>query len=207
MTEPSQNLEIDRVLRRPDRTIWLVTAAHKESRSGLVATWVANASIDQQSPLVVAGLATNHRTAKLAQANRAFGLHLVSDQELELIWKFCLHSGDVYDKFAGVPYRVGATGSPLLLNSLASLDCRVLDYWDLGDRLFFVAEPIEAQQLTAAGEPLTESALLAAATPEQRRLLGECMRADIALQRPLRQAWRNRLAARAGSESGPASSP
>jgi flavin reductase (DIM6/NTAB) family NADH-FMN oxidoreductase RutF len=202
MTDRTAFAEIDRILRRSARTVWLVTAAHGGNRSGLVATWVAAASIDPEAPLVMAGLAPNHHTTKLALASRAFGLHLVGAQHLEIIWKFCLHSGDVYDKFAGVSYRVGDTGSPLLTDCLAAVDCRVVDLWDVGDRLFFVAEPVGAQQPDIGGAPLSESDLLATASPEQRAALIERMSQDVVIQRPLRKAWRDGIEAGGSHISG-----
>lgn len=186
--DPFDAAAIEEVFRLADRPIWLVTAAAGQRRGGLVATFVEPASIDANDPRVVIGLAPNHFTAELVLAGSAFGLHLISIDHIALAWRFALASGRGGDKLAGCWWRPGASGAPLLAECLAWLDCRVIDRWDIGDRLFFLAEVLAGGRV-AVGRPLTESDLLQAAAPEQHAALRAGREADLAVQRPLRQAW------------------
>ncbi len=61
---------------RVDREVWIVTAAHDGERAGLVATFVAPASIVPEMPRVIAGIAKTHATWKLIDASGAFAVHL-----------------------------------------------------------------------------------------------------------------------------------
>jgi flavin reductase (DIM6/NTAB) family NADH-FMN oxidoreductase RutF len=182
-------LAIDRVFRRVDREVWLVTAAARSRLGGLVATWAMQASIDVEDPLAMIGLAPNHFTAELVQASGAFGLHLLRTDQLDVAWKFALNSGRSTDKFAGIEHRTQASGAPILTDCLAWLDCRVVDCLDAGDRLFFLAEVL-AGDSSAEGQPLTEGNLVKSATPEQLATLRTGRDSDLAIQRPLRAAWR-----------------
>ena len=74
-----RNHSIDRVLKLVNREVWIVTASHDGERAGLTATWVSQASIDPDDPLVVIGLAPNHRTAEVVAAGGAFALHLLPE--------------------------------------------------------------------------------------------------------------------------------
>ena len=67
---------IEEVFGIVDREVWIVTATDGTRRGGLVATWVSQASIDREHPVVLIGIAPNHFTAELIDASRAFGLHL-----------------------------------------------------------------------------------------------------------------------------------
>mgnify|MGYP002087204098 CR=1 FL=1 len=59
--------DIDALLRLVDREVWIVTAAAGGKRGGLTATWVAQASIDRERPVILAGLAPNHFTTELVE--------------------------------------------------------------------------------------------------------------------------------------------
>jgi flavin reductase (DIM6/NTAB) family NADH-FMN oxidoreductase RutF len=184
--------QIEQVFRLIDREIWIVTAAAGPRRGGLVATWVSRASLDPQAPLVVVGLAPNHYTAELALAAGGFALHLVAREQLELVWQFALGSGRDRDKLAGVPVTTGQTGAPILSKCLAWLECRVVTTYDSGDRIFFWADVVGGQRV-GAGTPLTETDLIAAASPEQLAALRQDMAADIERQPPLRLKWRQQF--------------
>src|SRR5947209_13891950 len=106
--------QIDADLRLIDREIWIITAADAERRGGLVATWVSSASIDPQRPVLLAGLAPNHFTTELVQANRAFAAHLLRPSQTALAWNFARDSGRDRDKFADLELKTHETGSPIL---------------------------------------------------------------------------------------------
>ena len=180
---------IDSILRLVDREIWIVTAAAAGRRGGLCATWVSAASIDPQKPVVVAGLASNHFTTELVRASGCFGLHLLRADQVPLALNFAIGSGRDRDKFAGLSLATGSTGSPLLADCLASLECRVFSRYDTGDRWYFWADVVAGQK-HGDGNPLCEQALIAAASGEQRQLLLQNRREDSEYLQPLHNRWR-----------------
>jgi flavin reductase (DIM6/NTAB) family NADH-FMN oxidoreductase RutF len=208
---------IDVALRLIDREIWVVTAADGERRGGLVATWVSSASIDQERPVLLAGIAPNHFTAELVQASGAFAAHLLRPDQSELAWKFASCSGRNRDKLAGLACSRGRTGSPLLVDCLAWFDCRVFARYDAGDRLFFWADVVGAN-VAGTGAPaervglpsvesgpstadyatrnlpatLREQAFIRSLTDEQRRQLATDRNAELTVHRPLAQSWREK---------------
>ena len=62
-------------------------------------------------PRVVAGIARQHHTWELIEASNTFILHLLDEQQLDLVWRFGLRSGRDDDKFAGLAVESGSTGA------------------------------------------------------------------------------------------------
>ena len=184
---------IQQVFDLVDREVWIVTAADGKRAGGLVATWVSAASIDPDHPTVVVGLAPNHFTTELVASSGAFTLHLLAQRHLDLVWRFALASGRDTDKLAGLAHRLGATGSPILEDCLAWLDCRAITRYDAGDRLFFWADVVDGHR-RGGGAALREKDVIAAATPEQRAALVAARTADVSTLLPLRTMWQNRVA-------------
>lgn len=172
-----------------DREIWLLTAQANGQASGLIATSVSPASINPDCPRMQVALARQHLTWELVAASRAFALHLLTKDNMDLVWRFALQSGRDIDKFAGLGVTTAATGSPILTNTVGWLDCRVEASLDVGDRTIHVAAVVEGQ-VTHFAAPLTEQELLAQApapllTQLQRRKHQDSHREYAALR-----AWR-----------------
>ena len=165
------------VFERVVREVWIVTAAHGEHRGGLAATFVNPASIVPAMPRVVAGISKAHETWKLIEASGSFAAHLVDESQLELVWQFGLQSSREADKFAGVESRTATTGSPILVDAIAWIDCRVESRLDTGDRTIYLAEVVEAAVLREA-TPLSLQRLLTLAPAGKRELLRTQIAAD-----------------------------
>jgi flavin reductase (DIM6/NTAB) family NADH-FMN oxidoreductase RutF len=183
----------DEVFQLIDREVWIVTSAAKDGRrGGLVATWVSQASIDAERPVVVAGIAPNHFTAELIENSGGFVAHLISADQIELAWQFGLQSGRDADKFEGIEFSLAPSGLPIIKNALAWLECRVIAKYDAGDRWFYWADVISGLKI-GKDRPLREQALFAAATTEQKAALLASLKLDIAAQRALADRWRASL--------------
>ena len=179
---------IDGVFRALDRELWVVTAAHGAKRGGLVATWISQTSLDSATPRVVAGLAPNHHTTELVLASGAFGLHLLAARHMPLVWRFAIGSGRDRDKLAELATTNVVTGSPILGDCVAWLDCRVIHHIDAGDRFFFWAD-VMAGARREDERPIREQEALATADPAKLEALRDDREADIALQRPMAETW------------------
>lgn len=183
---------ISDAMRIVNREIWVVTAAAGNKRGGLVATWVSAASIDEQTPTVLVGLAPNHFTTQLVEQSGSLTLHLLRESQLDVAWNFALGSGRDRDKLATLEYDLGVTDAPRLRECLAWLDCRVFARLATGDRHFYWADVVAAARVHP-GNALREHQLFASASPEQRQQLIANRDADITLQCPAATTWRKCL--------------
>lgn len=194
---------IEGALKLINREVWVVTAQAaygilRGQRGGLTATWVSNASLDPQRPVMVAGIAPNHFTAELIDASQCFALHLLNYDQTEMALDFAIGSGRTRDKLIKYDLLVGASGTPILRECLAWFDCRVIDRHDTGDRIYYWAELLDGGKTFAARDsenhPLREQELFAAATSEQKQALRRNLVADLELQSALAEKWRAGLA-------------
>lgn len=174
-----------------DREVWLVTAQAAQRRSGLIATFVSQASIVPDLPRLVLGVAKTHYTCELIEASGAFAMHLLGEEQLELVWRFGLESGRDVDKFVNLICHTGKTGSPLVHATIGWLDCRVELKLDCGDRMIYLAEVVQGQ-VRDFGPPLTQKRLLQIAPADKlselkRRLQNDSVRDAAAIEE-----WRKR---------------
>jgi flavin reductase (DIM6/NTAB) family NADH-FMN oxidoreductase RutF len=179
------------VLSPLDRELWLVTAQVGPRRGGLIATFVSNASLVPDLPRMLIGIAKQHHTWDLIEAAGAFAMHLFGEDHLDWVWRFGLASGRGRDKLAGLPTTSGATGSPLLEDALAWLDCRVEARMDTGDRMVFLGEVVDGARLRA-GTALSFQRMLKLAPPDKRVALKEGMVLDAAVDAAAIRVWRTR---------------
>ncbi|MFP6669551.1 MAG: flavin reductase family protein [Pirellulales bacterium] len=190
--QQSTQAKVQEVFRLVDRELWIVTAADKSRRGGLVATWVAQASLDPESPVLLIALATNHFTAELINASGQFAAHLIHRDQIDLAWRFGLTSGHSHDKLEDLATFEATTGTPILAHCLAWLDCRIITTYDSGDRIFYWADVVDGGR-RSEGQPLREQELLTMGSPQQLAQLRQNMQHDIRIQKPMLADWRQRV--------------
>jgi flavin reductase (DIM6/NTAB) family NADH-FMN oxidoreductase RutF len=172
-----------------NREVWLVTASAEGRRGGLIATFVSEASIVNDLPRVLVGLAKQHYTWGLIEPSQAFALHLLSEDNLDLVWRFGLQSAHTIDKFAGLTVTMEATGSPVLAGTIGWLACRVETSMDVGDRTVYLAEVVEGC-VTHFAPPLTTRRMLELAPPDKLAELKRLRHLDSDRDAAAIRAWR-----------------
>lgn len=180
---------IAKLFRQVDREVWLVTAQAGGRRGGLMATCVSQASIVPDLPRVFVGLSRQHYTWELVEASNAFALHLLSDEQIDWVWRFGVQSGRDRDKFPGLGIQQLATGNPLLTDAFGWLDCRVEAKLDGGDRTLYLAEVLDGS-LNDSRTPLTVKRLAELAPKDKLQQMDDCRNRDAVLDAPLIRAWR-----------------
>ena len=172
-----------------DREVWVVTAAHDGHPAGLLATFVSPISIVPELPRLAVALSKLHHTWTVVEAAKSFAVHLLTVEQADLAWRFGTQSGRDVDKFAGVAWQAGLTGSPILSDAQGWLECRVEHSFDTGDRTLYLAEVV-AGDLGGSFAPLTQRQLIGLATPEQLQMLRSQLAADAAQDAQAIHQWR-----------------
>lgn len=124
---------------RLDYPMFVVTAADDGERSGCLAGFVTQCSIEPPRFLVCVSKA-NH-TYPAASSAPTLGLHLLGADQHDLASLFGELTGDRSDKFKRVAWRPGPGGAPILAECAAWLEGRVLERVDLGDHVGHLLDP------------------------------------------------------------------
>jgi flavin reductase (DIM6/NTAB) family NADH-FMN oxidoreductase RutF len=96
-------------------------------------------------------------TADMIRQSSVFAISaLQRETRKDIIGTFGYKSGKDLDKFLKFNYKMGKTGSPILLDDvLAWFECEVVQTIDTGSHFLFIGKVVDGDLLNGSGEPLT----------------------------------------------------
>jgi 3-hydroxy-9,10-secoandrosta-1,3,5(10)-triene-9,17-dione monooxygenase reductase component len=109
------------------------------------------ASLSLAPPLIVIAPARISTTFPRIRAAKRFAVNVLDETQEHLARRLALSGAD---KFAGVRWRPGACGAPILAGALAWLECELVAEHDAGDHTLVVAR-VYCIGHTDGGRPLT----------------------------------------------------
>ena len=133
--------------------ICAVTSQWRGKANAQIAVAIAAASIVPSMPRVLVQIYKTNYSHDLIHGSGAFALNFLRNDQTDLIKGFGLVSGRDKDKLNGVPFKIGASGSPVLNECWGYLDCRVVNAMDGGDMTCFLADVLDGDTV-AQSEPL-----------------------------------------------------
>lgn len=139
-----------RVLSHLAGGVALVTARGPDGEPcGLTATAVCSVSL--APPLVLVSVDRDANTHPGIEAAGAYAVNLLGRGQEELAERFARTDPE---KFRGLEVEERATGSPVLKDALAHLDCTVVREVPAGDHTLFIGRVEAAGVRAGGGEPL-----------------------------------------------------
>jgi flavin reductase (DIM6/NTAB) family NADH-FMN oxidoreductase RutF len=139
------------VLSRFASGVTVVTTRQGERRHGLTVS--AFSSVSAAPPRVLVCLNNESDSQPLIERSGVFAVHILGQQHVELGTRFAKVGATPVDLFEGLHARTEVTGSPILSECLAWLDCRVETALLVGSHTVFVGA-VQAAGLGADGEPV-----------------------------------------------------
>lgn len=137
MTEPQVDSKLFRqVMRKFATGVTVLTVRDGENIHGMTANAFASVSLDPL--LVLVCIAKNKITHDLVTRTGIFAVNILGDTQTEWARRFAHQVTASSNPFADIAYHSAATGSPILDNGIAYLDCRVIAAHDAGDHTIFV---------------------------------------------------------------------
>jgi len=122
--------------------VTVVTAAHAGVEHGMTVS--AFTSVSLTPPQVLVSLAQNTRTHDLIMQSHHFGINILDSTQLELSDRFAGRVPDEMDRLIGVETQKLISGTPLLKQGLAQLDCHVVTTLGSGTHTIFIGEVLSA---------------------------------------------------------------
>lgn len=123
-----------------DHEVFLVTASDGAKLGGFIATWILPASLIPGPPRVLLLVAPENATWDIIQSSQTFAIHLLSEDQADLIPKFGLDSSRDRDKFVRVDYDMIDT-LPIVKGCCGYSLCRLDTAFDIGERQIVLGLP------------------------------------------------------------------
>ncbi len=141
------------LFRRLTAGVYVVGVADGERRNAFTAAWLTQVSFE---PLLLA-LSVNpgHASYPLLVGGGGFTVSVLSRDQLHLARHFGTRSARETDKLAGIAWRPGRSGAPILTQAVAFLECRITQRVRAGDHEIVLASPVAGEVLLPDAIPLT----------------------------------------------------
>lgn len=117
--------------------VTIVTSRSGERIHGMTVS--AFASVSLEPPLVLVCADEESDTHRVIQEGGVFAANVLAAGQEALSERFAIE-GNEAQRFDGVDWKPGATGSPLLAGCLVSLECRVVGTHEAGDHVIHVGQ-------------------------------------------------------------------
>jgi flavin reductase (DIM6/NTAB) family NADH-FMN oxidoreductase RutF len=174
---------------RLDPALWIITAEHAGKSGGMVATFVMNASIVDDVPRVVAGVAKQHFTHQLISDSKSLALHLPSRQQVDDVVHFGMQSGHETSKFPWRNAIVEDGTPPELLACVGRMTADVECEYSTGDRTLFICSVTDSC-INSSELPMTLEHLVSQISPSQKMRLRDQLHGDAERDRCAIEEWR-----------------
>ncbi|MGH7389661.1 MAG: flavin reductase family protein [Candidatus Rokuibacteriota bacterium] len=123
--------------------LYVLTAKGKDDAvAAATVNWVTQASF--MPPLVVVGVKTDSHAHALVKESKAFALNVLGKGQQAMAFTFFKPAARDGQTISGEPFRPGTTGAPILANTPAFFECRLVDSVERGDHSIFVGEVVDA---------------------------------------------------------------
>lgn len=133
--------EISRAQRKIINGIYVISTRLGERINAMTAAWVCRAS--HSPPLLTVAIGRTRYTHDMIRGSGVFAVHALGPEHMGVAKRFGLKTGHRSKKFEGVEYSTKVTGSPILRDCIAWIDCRVVGEHDAGDHTIFVGEMLD----------------------------------------------------------------
>ena len=118
--------------------VYVLGSRRGREMTAMTAAWVAQVS--ELPPCIAVAVRDDRYTHGVVLESATFSLSILREDQVDVATHFAETSGEYHDKLHGVPYGQSPGGSPVLLDCLAYLDCKVLDTAHAVDYTVFIGE-------------------------------------------------------------------
>lgn len=134
--------------------VYIISSQKENKINGQTANTLIQITSEPQT--VAISINKQNLTYEFIEESGVFSASILSTEApLSLIGKFGFKSGRESNKFEGINYKIGKTGSPIVLdNTVAYLEAEVINKLDAGTHTIFLGKVVDAEILSDK-EPMT----------------------------------------------------
>jgi len=135
--------ETYQLLRNLTSPIVAITCERGGKRNGMISDSAVRASIVPAIPRVSVYIHKFNLSHDLIFDTGRFAMHLLRNDQFELIHRLGFTSGRARDKLADVPHHLGTLGVPVLDECYAHFECSVANVMDTGSSTCFLGDVVD----------------------------------------------------------------
>ncbi len=148
---PNDQDRLRKVMRLWASGVSVVSTQYHGINHGMTVSSFSSVSLDPQ--LITISLMKNSRTHDFVISAGNFGITILSSNQEKLSQIFSGQIPDTENRFEGLLTWTLETGSPLLEDGLAYLDCKLTEVYDFGTNSLLIGEVVAAK-VGRGGDPL-----------------------------------------------------
>lgn len=148
---PNDQDRLRKVMRLWASGVSVVSTQYHGINHGMTVSSFSSVSLDPQ--LITISLMKNSRTHDFVISAGNFGITILSSNQEKLSKIFSGQVPDSENRFEGLHTWTLETGSPLLEDGLAYLDCKLTEVYDYGTNSLLIGEVVAAK-VGRGGDPL-----------------------------------------------------
>ena len=155
MVSPEDTYQLLRNLTTP---VVAITSEHAGQRNGMIIDSAIRASIVPTVPRLAVFIHKFNTSHDMIFASGRLVLHLLRQDQFDLIHALGFFHRRDRDKLAEIPHRLGRLGAPVLDDCFAHFECRIINAMDTGSSTCFLGDVVEVGYGAAAaprGEVMT----------------------------------------------------
>jgi flavin reductase (DIM6/NTAB) family NADH-FMN oxidoreductase RutF/rubredoxin len=135
--------------------LYIVSSGDQNDRNGFISNTVFQVTSDP--PQFAACCNKDNYTSEYIQRYKNFSVSILEQNaSSELISKFGYKSGKTLKKLEGMKQTTGILGTPVVLdNTIAWLECRLVQTFDVGSHLIFIGEVVKSELVDENADPMT----------------------------------------------------
>src|SRR5512146_1024137 len=149
--------DVKQVLKRMPYGLHAIAVRSGDDENAFTANWVTQCS--SEPPMLAVAVENAGRSVTMIRESGAFSVNLFAAGQRREAARLARPAARAPDKLAEFVHHAGATGAPLLADTLGYLECRVVAELAVGDHTLFVAEIVaggmfrdgDALEIHAAG--------------------------------------------------------
>jgi len=126
--------------------VTVVTTAGEKGPVGITVSSFTSVSLSP--PLVLVSIAKGSALHDVLRSAKAYAVNFLADDQKSVSDRFAGRTGGE-DRFAGIKYTKGVTGSPIISGVRASIECKSWRAYEGGDHSILVGEVVSAKALNS----------------------------------------------------------
>lgn len=157
-----------------------ITSSWQGKVNAQIAVTAVTGSIVHSIPRLIVGIWKGNYTHELIIKSKAFAVHLLRQDQLDVVRNFGFYTGRDREKLKNIPHTSGITGSPILKDAHSYAECSVLNAMDGGDMTVFLVNVLDGKIMSGNEQWMTLSYFYSAAPPEWIAEYGEKLSRSVA---------------------------